>query len=455
MDWLAYERQCYLLARDQKQFLADGSFNEKVSRIFGGLSNEEQEKGLRILEQMITHSARYEEAQRRFAPILILLPDGTCYGILRHFAQQLATALTALGESVEYFEEEQPLEELPALRAKTYKAILGVQTFLFSLKLVNGELLFDSFDAPLYNMQFDHPVVMHRHLLHAPGRLCVLHHDRDYAAFVERWYSKRIRNRMLRPAGDSCKDPAQKQYDLSFMGTYQDWRSLRGELKALNRTYHGLARILLGEMKQNPNATYEACFVRAARKHAQYDDTDADTQLAMLFALKTTYLAVMYYYREKVVDTLLREGIAIHVFGDSWRSPHFTGSKQLFVHPQQGIEESLHIYAKSKLSLNIMSWHKDGMTERIANSMLCHAVVISDKSRYLEENFKDNEEIVLFDLTRIGELPQRIKALLSDDARRERIAEKAYDIAKNRHTWANRAEQLLAYITEDRNCPGG
>ena len=44
-----------------------------------------------------------------------------------------------------------------------------------------------------------------------------------------------------------------------------------------------------------------------------------------------------------------------------------------------------------KVGLNIMTWHKYGMTERIANICLSGAVCLTDSSEYLRNNFNNNE----------------------------------------------------------------
>ena len=60
-----------------------------------------------------------------------------------------------------------------------------------------------------------------------------------------------------------------------------------------------------------------------------------------------------------------------------------------------------------------MAWHKDGFTERIANSMLNGSVVVFDTSTQLEELFVNNKDLVLFNLSNLNDLLKRIKNLLS------------------------------------------
>ncbi len=101
------------------------------------------------------------------------------------------------------------------------------------------------------------------------------------------------------------------------------------------------------------------------------------------------------------------------------------------------------------MSLNIMTWHKDGFTERIANAMLQKSVVVTDRTTYLEENFENGRELLMFDLGHLEELPGQIKELLSNEEKRAQIAECAYRKALKYHTWDARAKTLLQWIEED------
>jgi spore maturation protein CgeB len=125
-----------------------------------------------------------------------------------------------------------------------------------------------------------------------------------------------------------------------------------------------------------------------------------------------------------------------------------SGYQNLVIHPDAEGVDALKVYAQSKISLNIMSWHKDGMTERIANSMINRAVVLTDPSTYLTEHYEDEKEIVYYHLTRLGELPDKIHRLLADDDYREAIAENGLKTAAAHDTWDNRAEKFLDILND-------
>lgn len=143
------------------------------------------------------------------------------------------------------------------------------------------------------------------------------------------------------------------------------------------------------------------------------------------------------------MEVLLDAGLVIHVFGESWRECPLAGRSNMVIHPDVSYMDGIKIMAQSKIALNVMSWHKSGMTERIANTMLNKTVCLTDKTKYLEKNFKDGTDIVMFDLSKLYELPQKVANLLSDDDRMCEIAEAGYRNASAKHRWKNRADSFV------------
>ncbi|MBQ1597642.1 MAG: glycosyltransferase family 1 protein, partial [Lachnospiraceae bacterium] len=102
---------------------------------------------------------------------------------------------------------------------------------------------------------------------------------------------------------------------------------------------------------------------------------------------------------------------------------------------------------QSKLSLNIMSWHKDSMTERVANMMINRCLVVSDESGYLVERYGGEEpDMLLFDLEKIRELPGQIRYYLEHDNKRRATIERAYQKAIQNETWEKRTGEIVKAI---------
>ncbi len=398
---------------------------------------------------MLSGSQEYYRIYDYTQPVLIYAGDEICYHVLDTFARNLGKALLEHGCSVIYFDmAKQPMEEITAFVRRRLKAVIGMQTYLFSAKKKDGSFIHDAIGAPEYYFVFDHPVWLRHHLTNVPKQMTVLTPDGNYAAFIEKYYKHPAR--FLPPAGQEQYYGQQNRvYDISFLGTYRD--SLLDELKALRKNdkkrAYFINRFIL-YMRMDIAGTPERALEKLLEYyHMTYTDEEFEQQF---FGVRWTILRLAHYYRGKVLKTLLQAGFTIHVFGDSWKECPLCAYEGLVCHEQAVGEQALQVYGSSKLSLNIMTWHKDGFTERIANAMLQRSVVVTDRTTYLEQNFVNEQELLIFGLDRINELPQKIKSLLEDDRRRAKIAESGYQKAKKEHTWYRRAGQLLELM--DKSC---
>lgn len=440
-----WKTDCYIISRYKSELLAIGCFDEAVKGVLweGGGQAES------YLEGMLSGSQEYYRIYDYTQPVLIYAGDEICYHVLDTFARNLGKALLEHGCSVIYFDmAKQPMEEITAFVRRRLKAVIGMQTYLFSAKKKDGSFIHDAIGAPEYYFVFDHPVWLRHHLTNVPKQMTVLTPDGNYAAFIEKYYKHPAR--FLPPAGQEQYYGQQNRvYDISFLGTYRD--SLLDELKALRKNdkkrAYFINRFIL-YMRMDIAGTPERALEKLLEYyHMTYTDEEFEQQF---FGVRWTILRLAHYYRGKVLKTLLQAGFTIHVFGDSWKECPLCAYEGLVCHEQAVGEQALQVYGSSKLSLNIMTWHKDGFTERIANAMLQRSVVVTDRTTYLEQNFVNEQELLIFGLDRINELPQKIKSLLEDDRRREKIAESGYQKAKKEHTWYRRAGQLLELM--DKSC---
>ena len=193
-------------------------------------------------------------------------------------------------------------------------------------------------------------------------------------------------------------------------------------------------------MLAHPFLTYEEALMEL-RPELAGDDFVRHMQF-----LGSACAAVRGHFRNLVVKKLLEAGVRVDVYGKGWEefgAAVHADATGLVLHPEVSVDESLAEMKKAKLSLNITSWHKAGMTERIANSMLCGTVCVSEETSFLREHMKDGEDILLFRLDELDSLGSRVKELLADEERRERIARQGYEKASTEFTWEARAQALL------------
>ncbi|MCR5671759.1 MAG: glycosyltransferase [Butyrivibrio sp.] len=378
-------------------------------------------------------------------PVLIYLGDDTCYNVLNYMARSLGDEFEKLGLEVIYHDVSgDDLGSIANYVGREFTAVIGFQTGVFSIWLESKKcFLHDLIKGPKFDFNMDHPIWRKEHFEKAPKDYYVLTHDRNYISFIQRYYPAVKDALLLPPAGNVNEDiDSAKEKGLVFIGTYNNYRGVFEYIRKspLKRFLNAYLLELRKNYNETPEKVLEELLEKSGRKLSDKEFLDLFDDCKMMITCAAAY------YREKVIAALLENNVELTVYGDSWKSSPFADNKNLHIKPEISPEETTRELAKSRLSLNIMTWHKDGFTERIAGSMLAGCVVVSDRTTCLEEQYTDGEEMILFDLKDTKTLAERIKELLSDDVSRQNMAERAFSRAVKEDTWRKRAEQFLIYV---------
>lgn len=119
------------------------------------------------------------------------------------------------------------------------------------------------------------------------------------------------------------------------------------------------------------------------------------------------------------------------------------------IHKRIPFEETIPLMADAKIVLNVMPWFKGGVHDRVYSAMLNHAVSLTDSSEYMDMTLTDEENVLLFSLENLQELPKKIKWYLNEPEQLRKIAENGYYYAKETQTWQCRAKQMIEMIEGD------
>lgn len=445
-----WKTDCYILGRYKSEFMELGCFEQALAGLVSAQGKFRMTPGERrdYLEEMVTEQGRYWEIYDATQPILIYRGDEICYSVLDAFAQKLGEAFLQLGKNVEWFDAgKEDFRRIVQYFGKRFQAVIGMQTFMFSVKMQDGTFAHEKIIGPKYNYVFDHPIWLKNHLENTVQGLCVLTPDGNYADFVKKYYG--LQAHFLPPAGIDKYIGAEKEWDVCFVGSIG--AGFDGKLSKMlqnDRTTKIIQNHFIKKMKDNLKETPEKLF-REVLEELDYKCTDCEFR-DLFFEARWMFYAMSQRYRKKVLELLLKAEVEVHVFGDSWKACSLKKYPNLICHDAVLGEESLEVYAKSRISLNVMTWHKDGFTERIANAMLQKSVVVTDWTKYIGTHFEDGEDMVIFELEKMEQLPRTIKALLEDEVKQKKIAENAYGIAKEQYTWYKHAKRFLELVNMDK-----
>lgn len=157
----------------------------------------------------------------------------------------------------------------------------------------------------------------------------------------------------------------------------------------------------------------------------------------LLFYTKT-------WRRIKGMEFLVKNDIKVDVFGDGWEQVPF--ANRLTLHNAVSYEETLHIYAQSKILFQDAGEFNYGANDRTFNAMLNGAVLVTEYSRYLDESFTAGHDLFMYDWQNGENQVRVIHELLHDDCRRLSVALSAYGKADKNHRWKNRVQQILSAL---------
>ena len=207
-------------------------------------------------------------------------------------------------------------------------------------------------------------------------------------------------------------------------------------------------RQIIDDLLEHPACTVEE--VALAHCEREMGKEPNDQLRIALHKMIFIDLYVRNYWRGKAVRTLVNAGIPVHVVGKGWEELEDVRHPEcLKLHPQTDSVTCLEMLADAKVSLNVMPWFKDGAHDRVFNSILNGAVCVTDPSCYLEEELHEGEGVCYVALQDMDALPEKVKDLLQNDSGRNEIVRRGRAIVELKHTWAQRAKTLAAWIAED------
>ena len=115
--------------------------------------------------------------------------------------------------------------------------------------------------------------------------------------------------------------------------------------------------------------------------------------------LVSIYSMVQGYIRNnlriKLINELLKSGLQITVCGNGWEN-FAKENKNINYIGALDIEENLELIKKAKILVNVTPTLRNGSHERVFTGMLNNTVLFSDRSRYYDEFFENEKDILYY-----------------------------------------------------------
>lgn len=455
------QTDCYIIARYKKILLEQGLFNAAIENILL-ISNQLGCQGeiVAFLEQMLAGKRLFQYYYQGSQPFLIYKGVDTCYQLLDVFASYMGAALQKKGYLVEYFDlKKETITDASRFIGKSYQAVIGMQSYMYAVRMENGGFLHDKIHGLKYNFVFDHPLWLHCQIKNMPSDLILLTLDKDYVTYISHYYKRKVHflppggiyKKQLHDAGHSNMQHVyqKRAYDVTFIGSYiNNSENIFLQLKQQERKMRFFINRCWLLMRKQPSLSAETIILKTLHFYGWEFFDDEFSELC--YQMREYILYLSHHFRYQILKTLVENQIQVHVFGTSWKTCRLVEHPNFIWHNQDlTTDECLSVWQESKIALNIMSGHKNAVTERIVNSMLQQAAVCTERNAYLDDQFQDGTDIIYYDLNQLNRLPKRLSALLANAEQLKQIAENGYQKAFEHHTWDCRVQTFLELTDQD------
>jgi hypothetical protein len=299
--------------------------------------------------------------------------------------------------------------------------------------------MYDRLRAPYVAVLVDHPAyLLDRFTIDNMILTC---YDRTHVAFLRKYFGGKKRVEFLPHGGSAADgeglDPDSRPIGVLFPGTYADpdaeYASLRKSLAPddFDIMDFVVERLLVSDGEPMEDAL-------SAVLSAEGREGEWARFCPYLLPVESF---VKPYKRMEVLRRLDGAGLAVEILGNHWPASLFRYHR---IQPARPYREALRLMRQSKMVLN-MGFVPDGSHERVFSALLNGALPVTDGNPYLEESFPGDTDALLFRWTKLGELPEKLAAVLDGRTPLAGYPSRA-ERAGRPHTWAARARSLLALV---------
>lgn len=379
----------------------------------------------------------------------VILFEGA-YATLDLFTEEIRKELERRSVEVMVFqvnEYQASLMKMAQFLQKPVTAAVAYNNLGFNMELVPGKNIWDDLGIPFVNILVDHPFHYKNALDAAPKKAIVLCIDKMHVNYIKRFWPE-VKNVYFMPHGttefEKGKEWSEREIDVLYAGGLSV--DLLEGLKPDKEKYQdfdaeGLVNYAVERLVCEHQLTTEEVVEQYLKEnHVQYD-TARLSQIITDFRIVDSY--AVSYYREKVIETLVQNGVKVTVFGRGWDKRKCISNPNLLFKGYVTPAEILELMKNAKIVLNTMTWFKDGSHVRVFNGMMAGAVCFTDYSKYISEVITNGKNGYVFELDNLEKLVCDVKTVLNGDVDCNQIAENGRAEAVCNHTFKNRVDFIL------------
>ncbi len=372
--------------------------------------------------------------------IVIIQNSQTQYDVLNHFESSLAKSMQRFHVAVDAIN---PLKFQPAEMLKAIYSSPPDCTLAFNGldRLAGEKLLAEELELPHVAWLVD-SAYHFREYADFPYNLLILP-DMASCSLMRKWGAKHAH---FIPHGcdplDASLSFEKRDIPIAFLGSVIDPDNFSEKWEGqLSRATYKFLLDAVEDVLSNPDLTYQEIL----SYHSEFDALDASPLVCDFDIL------LRAVDRVRLLKSL--EGLPVHIYGNAISAKGRTVTEILglsettfTVHPPVNFEGALALMQRSKVVLNSSPMFKTGGHERIFYAQSAGALVLTNATPWIRENYKEESEILCYRGRELEKSKPQLEMLLSDPQKWQLVSERGREKVLKNHTWDARGQELLTLL---------
>lgn len=351
-------------------------------------------------------------------------------------------------DSVDGKEEGEEQKNLLQFLEKPVTAAIGFGNMGYGYEIKGIGNVWDAYGIPYIDVMMDHPFHFSQIFSQASKNTILLCPDRNHVKYIRRFFPEIPKAGFLPHAGKELVGEKKKIKDRNIEVLYAGGLS-RGVVGHMVPDFGAfkdfdaelLMQEVMGDLVRHPKKTTEDAIEEYLKGIGIFYPDEVLREVIRKLRFLDSYITS--FFREMTVRFLVESGIKVTLYGAGWDVCDWIDNPNLDYRGVVPAGEIPKLMTDAKIVLNTMTWFKDGSHDRVFNGMFAKAAVVSDTSGYMKEEFTDGNELLMFELKHLSELPERVKELLSNEKKIQEMADNGYVCAAQNHRMENRMDAIL------------
>lgn len=368
------------------------------------------------------------------------------YGVIDYFVEELAAALQRQGAvcSILRLDRERPMDFLRTVTADPPDCTLSFNGLLPDRR---GQFLADTIGVPHVAFVTDAPT--HFFPLLKSKKTVIASVDLD---FCRAFQAAPFPHAFFCPHGASASLERQKKeplYDVLMLNSFIDAPAIAKSWP--DRYPAPLVRVLHEAAErtwQEEEVSYLNAFIEGVDASIRRGDVLDPAQIDHGQALDDLQAYLGGMSRLRWLEAI--EVCQVDVFGsdpEGWRRL-LPNKKNIRFHPPVPFPEALDLMGRCRILLHCTPEIKRGGHERLLSGLLLEAALVCLATPYLRQEFVAGKELELISYGDGVSCNQILHCLLQEEPKRRQMAQAGRARALARHTWDERAKQILSELPQ-------